>query len=333
MMSRVWFVLLCCWCVPVHAHPLDPAFLQVREIGDGKISLHWSGSQDFVRRVQWRLPGFCRPHSDVLLRLEGRRWLGSRQWQCDTPTLSGAMLTGAEVIDGGELMLDYRIRNQVDSSATLVSVRNGTVTLPNVEASTIGAGIRFVSFGIEHIWIGIDHLMFVFFLLLLFKARNQLLLAVTAFTLGHSITLFLCTMEWLQVPSAWAESCIALSLVFLCRELVLGPDRSSLLSRHPWLVTLLFGLVHGLGFAGALQELGLGKDHLIAQVLGFNLGVEIGQLLFIAASLSLLYLKRTFWRQGALQGWQTSTLLTYLSGVLTCLWFFERLFAGLPGGA
>jgi hydrogenase/urease accessory protein HupE len=149
--------------------------------------------------------------------------------------------------------------------------------------------------GVEHILSGIDHLLFVFALLFLVGFRRKLVGTITAFTLAHSLTLASSALGWLTLRPPPVEATIALSIVLVAREALHGAPTLS--RRWPALVAFLFGLVHGLGFAGALQQIGLPAQHLSAALLTFNIGVEIGQLFVVAlayAGWRLLSERRAF---------------------------------------
>jgi hypothetical protein len=142
----------------------------------------------------------------------------------------------------------------------------------------------YLRLGVEHILRGFDHLLFVLGLLLLTRSTRALVQTITAFTVAHSLTLALATLGVLHVPSAPVEATIALSIVFVARE-ALAPAGASLAARRPWVVALPFGLLHGLGFAGALAQVGLPPGEIPLALAGFNVGVELGQLAFVAAVL------------------------------------------------
>jgi hydrogenase/urease accessory protein HupE len=143
--------------------------------------------------------------------------------------------------------------------------------------------------GVEHILTGIDHLLFVLALLLLVDGTRRLIATITAFTIAHSLTLATASLGIVDVPGPPVEAAIALSIVFVAAEIVHARrGASSLTQRRPWLVAFAFGLLHGLGFAGALAEVGLPQQSIPIALLFFNIGVEIGQLLFVAAVLGAI---------------------------------------------
>ena len=184
----------------------------------------------------------------------------------------------------------------------------------------------YVGLGVEHILFGIDHLLFVLCLLLLVRRLHQLLATITAFTLAHSITLAAATLGFIRVPIAPVEATIALSIVFLASELVRDERRRGVVARcYPWLVAFTFGLLHGLGFAGALAEVGLPQGEIPLALFAFNVGVELGQLAFVTAVLTLVRLVRLLplhlpaWGKGA---------AGYAIGSLAAFWVFARLVSG-----
>jgi hydrogenase/urease accessory protein HupE len=180
--------------------------------------------------------------------------------------------------------------------------------------------------GIEHILTGVDHLLFVAALVMLVRSRRQLLLTITAFTIAHSITLALATMGVLKVPGPPVEATIALSIMFVAVEIVRREQgHPSLASEKPWLVAFSFGLLHGLGFAGALAEVGLPQGSIPLALLFFNVGVEIGQLLFVGVLLSGAALVRRF--VGTPDPRWSVVLPAYVIGGLASYWLFERISA------
>ncbi len=179
--------------------------------------------------------------------------------------------------------------------------------------------------GVEHILLGFDHLLFVLALMLIVRGGRMLLLTVTAFTVAHSITLSLATLDVVRAAGPPVEAAIALSILLMAGELVrLERGEASLTAKWPWLVAFTFGLLHGFGFAGALTEIGLPQGDVPLALLAFNFGVELGQLVFIGFVLSALALAR---RAGfpLIFERHVRSVTTYAIGILAAFWFVERL--------
>jgi hypothetical protein len=192
-----------------------------------------------------------------------------------------------------------------------------------VQADETVAVLGYLRLGVEHILFGLDHLLFVLGLILLVGEIPSLVKTITAFTLAHSITLGLATLGVVQVPQAPVEAVIALSIVFLAAELVRQRrGETGLTARRPWMVAFAFGLLHGLGFAGALSEVGLPPGDVPAALFLFNVGVEIGQLAFVAAALVVIAAARRLstpaWRW--LEG-----VPAYAIGSVAAFWLMQRI--------
>jgi hydrogenase/urease accessory protein HupE len=189
-----------------------------------------------------------------------------------------------------------------------------------------GAGeviLTYTWLGIEHILLGFDHLLFVLALVMIVRGMKSLLLTVTAFTVAHSITLVLATLGIANLPGPPVEAAIALSIVFVAVEILhLRQGREGLAVRKPWLVAFAFGLLHGFGFAGALAEVGLPQNAIPLALAFFNVGVEIGQLLFIAVVLLLMWLARLLLSNLLLE--RAPLLVAYGIGGLASYWVIER---------
>src|SRR3990167_7897323 len=187
--------------------------------------------------------------------------------------------------------------------------------------------LTYTKIGIEHILTGFDHLLFVLALVIIVQGKRRLFATVTAFTLAHSITLALATLDVLHVPSRPVEAMIALSIVFVASEILHARAwRVGLAACKPWVVAFAFGLLHGLGFAGALAEVGLPQNSIPLALLCFNVGVEIGQILFVAAVLVLI--SALLQLRVAQQLRETATItVTYLIGTVASFWVLERIAA------
>ena len=205
---------------------------------------------------------------------------------------------------------------------------SGAIVVPMGElragsGSWQAAAKRYTVLGIEHILEGYDHLLFVLALLLVVQSSWMLVKTITAFTVAHSITLALATLGFVSVPSRPVEAAIALSIVFLSLE-ILGARRGriGLTYRKPWIVAFGFGLLHGFGFAGALSEIGLPQSEIPVALLFFNVGVEIGQLLFVAG---VLILRSLWWKLSVPLPRQAALVPAYLIGTIAAYWLLERV--------
>lgn len=324
------FILLLALLLPAlaQAHETRPAYLELVEQRPGV----WS--------ITWKQPVM----GDRAVRLEpslSNGWLAGKpseqvltpsmylsRWQVHAPA---SRLEGATLRIGG---LEHTITD------VLVHVRNahgkGGDTImhagtPEIRLSFSGwrelAARAYLALGIEHILGGADHLLFVAGLVLLVGFRWRLAGVITSFTLAHSLTLAASTLGWVHAPVAVIEALVALSILFVARELLAGGD--SLSRRQPWLVAFAFGLLHGFAFAGALAETGLPQDSIPLALLLFNLGVEAGQLLFVGALLAgvLVWNRLASIMLPAPALSAAARLAPYAIGCYAGLLFVERTFA------
>jgi len=179
--------------------------------------------------------------------------------------------------------------------------------------------IEYVELGISHIWSGYDHLLFVLSLLLLAQNLKAILFAITAFTLSHSITLACGILGIIHIGVPYIESMIALSIVFLARELLMHSE--TLTKKHLGIVAFIFGLLHGFGFSTALRDIGLPQDEIPLSLFSFNLGIEIGQLIFILVVSALLALVKRYIPRIR----DIDTPLAYIIGIISSFWLIERI--------
>jgi len=180
--------------------------------------------------------------------------------------------------------------------------------------------------GVEHILEGFDHLLFVLALLLLVGNIRVLIWTITAFTLAHTITLMLASLDLIHLSSKAVEATIALSIIFVAVEVVYTMrGKIHLSKRYPWLIAFGFGLIHGLGFAEALKEIGLPQTEIVPSLIFFNVGVEIGQLLFISLVLAIIWLGRKLFKSYT---YQIKMAVAYGIGVVATVWFLESVVGG-----
>ena len=187
--------------------------------------------------------------------------------------------------------------------------------------------------GVEHILVGIDHLLFVLALLFVVQGGWRLVQTITAFTIAHSLTLALATLGYVNMPSAPVEAAIALSIVFLCVEITHARQgRPGITFAYPWVVAFAFGLLHGLGFAGALSEIGLPPAEIPIALLFFNVGVELGHLMFVFVVLGVLALLQygIGLTRHSVQFHKVERVAVYVIGVLASYWLIERGLGIIP---
>ena len=200
----------------------------------------------------------------------------------------------------------------------------------SLRSRSSGTSSAFLTLGIEHILTGIDHLLFVLGLLLIVEGRGMLLKTITAFTLAHSITLAIATLGLVRVPVPFVNAAIALSILFLGPEIVRRwRAETSFTLRYPWVVAFMFGLLHGFGFASGLATIGLPVHELPWAILLFNLGVEIGQLIFVGL---ILWLSHAFHVLMIRWPWPSWLLPAYSVGTLGAFFTIQRVILLWSGG-
>lgn len=281
-------IFLCAflYALPASAHEIRPAALELTAQSDGTVAVIWKQPILSGRKLKMRpvLPDHCPPPETTRQVISGDAIVES--WQVPCRLDSGDV--SIEGLDRTLTDVFVRLRNASGEESThILRPASASFSLGDPAGSPTGAYLRI---GAEHMLFGWDHLLFVLGLLLL-TAPRQLLWVITAFTVGHSVTLAITALGLFTLPSEPVELLIALSIFFLAVEVVRKwAGKTSLTIRKPWLIALGFGLLHGLGFAGALADVGLPKGEEIWALLLFNLGVEIGQILFVALALALLWL-------------------------------------------
>jgi hydrogenase/urease accessory protein HupE len=307
-----------------HAHEVRPAYLQVEQRPDGRLN--------------------------VLFKQPSAGQLGVKL----DPKISGGLLDKApssvsaapnfqiktwEGVDAGKQGLQGRtvsiagLERTITDALLVVKLANGDQiqqvlhpASPSMVVSSTHSGMAvpaYLTLGINHILTGFDHLMFVFGLLLLVGDLKTQLKTITAFTVAHSITMAATALGVLHVTPSLVEAMVALSIVFVAVELAHARQgKTGLTIRYPWLIAFTFGLLHGAAFAGALAEIGLPKDAIPMSLFLFNAGVEIGQLMFVAAVLAIGWLLARLPRP--LPAW-SHAIPAYAIGSAASFWFIERL--------
>lgn len=329
----VLFVLLISWvgvlalATSAFGHALEPGYLELRQLDEERYAVVWKIPEIESRpmNISALLPENCderRPTNPVW---EGSAFVARWTTQC-----MGGVAGGSIRIEGLErTRTDVLVRMEFAdgrNDARRLTPGNASFTIPR-QPSHLDVVRTYLLLGFEHILSGLDHLMFVLALLLLVKGKRRLVATVTAFTLAHSLTLAAATLGLVHVSGPPVEATIALSIMFVASEILHGHrGKTGLTARAPWIVAFVFGLLHGLGFAGALAEIGLPQAAIPTALLFFNVGVEFGQLFFIACVLSALWLAKRLapsidWTEIS---WARA-IPPYVIGSLAAFWTFQRL--------
>jgi hypothetical protein len=321
---------------PVQAHEVRPGYLELRQIDTETWDLLWKVPAKGDRRLALdvQLPDNC-DNGEAGTRFVNGAYIERWRTRC-----SGG-LEGHEIGIAGLPATRTDVLARLSHSDGIEQTVRLTPSAPaftvSVAASAWQVVHTYLALGVEHILLGIDHLLFVLALLFLVGSWRRLIGTVTAFTLAHSLTLAAATLGWIRVPAAPVEAVIALSIVFVAAEILHAHQgRPGLAARLPWVVAFVFGLLHGLGFASALRAIGLPEHAIPLALMFFNVGVELGQLLFIAAVAGMLWLIRlpvnggtagtgSLWRQAA----RFSVPAAYLVGTVATFWVFERSYSFL----
>ncbi len=312
-----------------YGHALQPGYLELRLIDKDRYAVVWktpaTGGRPMAIAAQ--LPERCDPRTPGQPIWDGAAYLA--RWTASCP---GGLEGGVIHIDGlDQTSTDVLVR--FDFADGVSEARRLTPGDPSFTVSTQPSRLEVVQtyflYGVEHILSGIDHLAFVLALLLLVKGVRRLIATVTAFTLAHSLTLAGATLGFVHMPGPPIEAVIALSIVFVASEIIHSRrGRPGLTERYPWVVAFTFGLLHGFGFAGALAEIGLPEKSIPIALLFFNVGVEVGQLLFIASVFAIIALARQITRRVNMPrptwAWAVPP---YAIGSLAVFWVIQRIAA------
>lgn len=306
-----------------YSHALQPGYLALRSIDTDIYAVTWKVPAVGARpmAITARLPENCDARTPGQPIWDGAAYLA--RW---TTTCRGGIVGGTIAIEGlsatqTDVLLRIQRPDGTEQTARLTPT-SPSFTVEAVPGRFDVAG-TYLALGIEHILLGIDHLLFVLALLILVSGWRRLVWTITAFTAAHSITLAAATLGFVRVAQGPVEAVIALSIVFVAMEIVhTRQGRPGITESRPWIVAFAFGLLHGFGFAGALAQLGLPEHDIPIALLFFNVGVEAGQLLFVAAVLTVIATWRRLdapWPQWA---WRVPV---YAIGSLAAYWTIERV--------
>ncbi|WKK67427.1 HupE/UreJ family protein [Lutimonas zeaxanthinifaciens] len=327
-MKRSYLVFTLLWflfSIPsANGHEIRPAYLQIIQVSENSYEVFWKvpSMGDAVPKIQ---PVF--PSSFSIENLKTPN-------QIPGSVIYYYLIRSEESLQGKELYIKGLDKTLIDvlvtvtylngEKATLLLQADKDSSLIPGQTSAMGVVKTYTILGIEHILLGIDHLLFVLALIMITKGKWKILKTITAFTIAHSITLSLAALGYVDFPGAPVEAVIALSIVFLALEILKNINgEQTLTSKKPWIVAFSFGLLHGFGFAGALSDIGLPQQEIPLALAFFNVGVELGQLIFVVFVLGLIKLLSLY------KNWPvySKKIPAYAIGSLAAFWMIQRVVA------
>jgi len=315
------------WSFPhgASAHPLAPSVLSFEPGGDGTVTMTWRApaTRATGQSLRPRVPESCEAlgPAEQSRTEDGLAVIETVKLRCAREDMLGAVI-GVHGFEDSTMNVVVRIVRP-DGGVHHVILDAGTpelvVTAPEQRSHSF---FEYLTLGVEHLLTGWDHLTFVIGLLVLFGWRRRLVAAVTAFTIGHSLTLALSVMGIVEVPQMAVEALIAMTIVVLALEMRSGAHGP--VWKHPWSLPGALGLLHGLGFASVLFDAGLPAEEIPLALLGFNLGLELGQLMVIVMG----WASYTALRSAIPSSWRSRpTIPAYAIGSLAAFWVIERTLA------
>ena len=295
----------------IGGHEMNPARLLLQEGKDGQYSGSWMfpvNAAGLPAEVSFT---DCKEIQRNLPTIKGKYLVTNLEIECDV-TLKGKEIAFKGLTRLTDALVSIKFSDD-SSFEGLASINNSKFDVP--EQVSIYP-VSYFWLGIEHLLSGIDHMLFVFGLLFLVSGVINLIKTITAFTIAHSITLALSVFDLVSIPQASTEAFIALTIVYLALEV--GDEQKY--ETTPWLIAFGFGLLHGLGFAGALSEIGINNDNLLLSLLFFNIGIEAGQILVLPFFGLVIYLLRT-----DILKVEVNSFASFLIGGLGTYWLIERI--------
>ncbi|MCM5662493.1 HupE/UreJ family protein [Galbibacter mesophilus] len=323
-LSKLLFfvIFLMFFSVKGWSHEIRPAYLQITQTEENSYQLLWKVPRrgDLVISLRPVFPeGFTLKETERY-RITGDAKIFNFELEADRP-LAGEQIS---IHNLNKTLVDVLVTVKYlngEKVTLIVKPENPQVTLPG-KTEKWEVVKTYTILGVEHILFGIDHLLFVLALIIITKGFGKIVRTITAFTLAHSITLSMAVLGVANLPGPPVEAVIALSIVFLAVEIIKNiQGKETLTSKKPWLVAFTFGLLHGFGFAGALADVGLPQTEIPLALAFFNIGVEVGQILFVVTTLAVIWLLQRYkkwpiWLKKA---------PAYAIGTLAAFWVIERI--------
>lgn len=307
------------------ADEIRPAFLELTQLSETSYKVLWKKPTQGEGKKAFNLEPLFPPYAKIL----GLKKISKVQntirenysIKSDKPFLNQDIrILGLENTSSDVLVRVHYLDGETEFIRVLPE--NPTFQLSH-ESDFLNMASTYFVLGVQHILEGFDHLLFVLALLLLVGNVRVLIFTITAFTLAHTITLMLASLDIIHLSSKAVEATIALSIVFVAAEVVYAmKGKEHLSKKYPWVIAFGFGLIHGLGFAGALKEIGLPQTDIIPAMIFFNVGVEIGQLLFIGV---VLLISVCFKKCVTKQVYNYKLMTAYAIGIIAMFWLLERV--------
>lgn len=319
----VTFIMLVIFSGVASSHDSLPAYIELNEIENNTYHVKWKiplmGPNSLKPIIV--MPTNCVERKS-LNTLKNNETQGKNLYRCGTPILGQSIAVTYPSINVLQTTLLRVVKLDGSEITTVLRAEKSEWLIPK-EASVWTVFYEYIQLGIEHIWQGIDHLLFVLCLIFIAHTPRRILIVITGFTLSHSVTLILSSLSIVTISIPPVEASIALSIAFLAHELVVA-DKSSWTWKHPLIVSLFFGLLHGFGFASALISMGIPENKIFVSLFSFNLGIELGQIVFISIILSLRFIWNKVPIKKRLSHFINQKVVGSIVGVVASFWFIER---------
>ena len=316
-MNRLILIAFCVCTGSILAHEVRPAYLEINATGENEYSVIWKQPLLNGRplSLQPDFPSDCARSSTRIEALGTEALIERIELQCAS-SLKGRIVGVSGLT---KTLTDVLLRAQLGNGITTTLLR------PESPTTKLGTGrsaplASYFRLGVEHLLFGIDHVLFVIGLMFFLDRIGPLVKTITSFTVAHSLTLGISAIGLVRIPQAPIEAVIALSILFLATEKLRGTT-DTLVARRTWLIAFIFGLLHGFGFAGALNDIGLPRENLLLALLLFNLGVELGQLVVVGAALLVAHATSRWFSPTPRMVWQAPV---YGMGAIASFWFVSR---------
>ncbi|MDA7818683.1 HupE/UreJ family protein [Gammaproteobacteria bacterium] len=311
-MNKVFFLLVSIFAIDAYSHEFNPAHLVINQSYQDQNTYQASWMypvKNIGKRAEIILPSFCTTVSKEPF-IKNKYIVEQITINC-SQAINGSSI---QIKDLSVLTDALVTINFIDSTFEgIVNVQNPEVEIPMENQYYPTA---YLYLGFDHLLDGLDHILFIFGLLFCISGFVNIIKTITAFTIAHSLTLGLSILDIISLPQATVEALIALTIIYLATEI----SKNRKIINTPWFMAFGFGLLHGLGFAGALNEIGIANSQMLLSLLFFNIGIELGQIALIPIPLSLIYLSKQFNYIN-----QVKVIMSLAVGGMGFYWFIDRV--------